>query len=380
MSLPISRRSFLAKSAVAGSALVPYATKATAKRKPFKRKTPSSVELMEVGIITCGYYSHIESIWGRLINPTGEDNSGVYWPRQTGMVMTMVWDPDREAAEKFAGKYNVRVAKNYDDMLDKVDGVIFSDYYATGWWPRLSKPYLEAGMPCLINRPFALSISDAKEMIERSRKYNAPIFVPSSDEMMFETVQARHRLEMKLKEGAKVTGVMAFEPCGEYAAHGVHSIYNIHSILEPTVEAAGLQADKWWEWGLKGAMMTWLCNGKGDNPDYYVGIRMSQETDTNGWIMISTTKGRVFADNDHAGEVFTRYRNIFLPTCVEFQRMIETHRQPRSHDYIMAKTKTFLTGFYSHCEKNGTLVKCSDVPEDWRAPEVMPDRIPDDIF
>lgn len=374
-----SRRSFLKAGAAAGGMAFGGTTAAYAKKAPFKRKSPSSSELIEVGIITCGYYSHIEDIWGRLINPIGDDN-GTYWPRQSGMVMTMVWDPDKEAAEKFAKKYDLKVAKNYYDMVDKVDGVIMSDYYATGWWPQLSKPYLEAGMPSLINRPFALSMREAKEMIARSKQYNAPILVPSSDEMMFETIQGRHRLLQKLDEGAQITGVMAFEPCGEYAAHGVHGVYNIYAIIEPEVTAAGLYGDKWWEWGIPGALMNWKVKGKGDSPDYYVSIRMSQEFDTNGWIMISTTKGRIFVPNDHAGEVFTRYRNIFLPTVIEFQRMIETGKMPQTYEHIMAKTTTFLTGFYSQQEKSGNLVNCSDLPEKWRAPEVMPERIPNDIF
>ncbi|MCE5249942.1 Gfo/Idh/MocA family oxidoreductase [bacterium] len=375
-----SRRSFLKSGAAAGSALIGSAASASAARTPYKRPTPSSTGLIEVGVITCGYYSHIEDIWGRLINPIGEDKDGTYWPRQSGMVMTMVWDPDRKAAETFAQKYNLKVAQNYYDMVDKVDGVILSDYYATGWWPQLSKPYLEAGMPTLINRPFALSLKEAKEMIDRSKKYNAPILVPSSDEYMFETVQARHRLQMLLEGGGQITGVMAFEPCGEYPAHGVHSIYNIYAIMEPDVIAASLYAEKWWEWGLKGGMMNWLVKGKGDAPDYYVAIRMSQEPDTNGWLMISTTKGRIYDPNDHAGEVFTRYRNIFLPTVIEFQKLIETRKMSQTYEHIMGKTTTYLTGFYSNLVKNGALVPCSELPETWRAPEVMPERVPKDVF
>jgi len=52
----------------------------------------------------------------------------------------------------------------------------------------------------------------------------------------------------------------------------------------------------------------------------------------------------------------------------------------QTHEFIMDKIKTFLTGFYSHCEKNGTMVRNSNLPEDWRAPEQVPDRIPDEIF
>ena len=374
-----SRRSFLSTSALAGGAVLGAASSASAREKPFRRKSPSSTELIEVGVITCGYYSHIEDIWGRLINPIGDEN-GTFWPRQTGMVMTMVWDPDREAAEKFAKKYDVKVAKNYYDMVDKVDVVILSDYYATGWWPQLSKPYLEAGMPSLINRPFALSLKEAKEMIARSKQFNAPILVPSSDETMLETIQARHRVKQKLDEGGQITGVMAFEPCGEYPAHGVHGIYNIYTIIEPDVIAAGLYAEKWWEWGLDGAMMNWLVKGKDGAPNYYVAIRMSQEPDTNGWVMISTTKGRVYSPNDHEGDVFTRYRNMFLSTVIEFERMIESGKMPQTYEHIMGKTTTYLTGFYSQQEKGGNLVPCADLPESWRGPQVMPNRIPDDIF
>ena len=127
--------------------------------------------------------------------------------------------------------------------------------------------------------------------------------------------------------------------------------------------------------------MNWKCKGDSEgDQDYYVAIRMSNENDTNGWVMISTTSGRVFENNDHVGEVFTRYRNMFVPTCIDFQRMIETGKQPQSHDFIMAKTTTFLTGFYSHREKNGNLVACNDLPETWRAPEKEPDRIQKGYF
>ncbi len=276
---------------------------------------------------------------------------------------------------------NVKSVKNYYDMVDKVDGVILSDFHSTGWWPQLSKPYLETGMPTLINRPFALSIKEAKEMIERSKKYNAPILVPSSDEMMLETMKAHYKLQKKLDEGAKILGAMGAEPCGDYPTHGIHSIYNLYTILEPNVIAAALHADKWWKWGAQGALMDWRVKGKNDNPDYYVNIRMSRALkNTNGMVMILTDQGRIIVDNDHVGDMFTRYRNMFLPTCIEFQRMVETHKQPQSYEHILGETRTFLTGFYSHLEKNGCMVGCNDVPENWRTPEVMPDRIPNDIF
>ena len=54
-----TRRSFL-KTAVAGGAVAASGQEAQAKRSRYKRKSPASTELIEVGVITCAYFSHIE--------------------------------------------------------------------------------------------------------------------------------------------------------------------------------------------------------------------------------------------------------------------------------------------------------------------------------
>ena len=378
MSGKTSRRSFF-KSAAAGGALLAAAPKAHAKRRKYKRKSPASVELIEVGIITCAYYSHIENIWGPFMNPPLGEFRGTFWPRSTGMVMTMVWDPDTEAAENFATKYDVKVAKNYFDMVDKVDAVIMSDFYSTGWWPRLSKPYLEAGIPVLINRPFALSLKEAQEMIERSKKYNAPILVPSSDELMHDNVLLRNRLKTLLDDGAYILGALATEPASEYPAHGLHSIYGLYTVLEPKVISAGLLADSWWDFKSP-AFMTWRCS-QGDKPDYYVGIQMVMESYSFGSVLVTTDKDRIYQDHRITrGDDYSLFKKAFIPTMLEFAKMIETGKMPQTHEFIMEKTTTFLTGFYSHLQKGGQMVKCTDLPETWRTPEVKPDRIPEDIF
>ena len=371
-----SRRSFLKMASTSGALLVSI-PEAHAKRKKFTRKSPSSVELIEVGVITCGEYSHADPGWGIPMNPPLGEERGVVWPRLTGMVMTMVWDPDPELAEAFAKKYGVKVVKNYYDMVDKVDAVMISDFYSTGWFPQLSKPYLEAGMPVMIDRPLALSLNEAKEVLDLSKKHNAPLMVPSSDEMMHETVRLRYKLKKMLDEGAVITGAMALETTNEYPAHGIHGIYKLHTVLQPKVVSVSLQADKWW--GFKSAFFTMKCMQENDRY-YYAGMNLTNERDTFGWLTVSTNKGRVADYDDVPGDVFSLYKHLFLPTCLEFARMIETGKMPQTHEYILDKTITFLTGFYSHREKNGLMVNCADLPADWRAPEIRPDRMSDDIF
>ncbi len=370
-----TRRTFF-KSMTAGGAFLAAASKSHAKRNAFKRSSPSSNEMIEVGIITCGSYTHIQGSWGIFLNPPKEKHRGEMWPKATGMVMTMVWDPDPEVAKSFAEKFDVKVAKNYYDMVDKVDAVIFSGFHECGWWPQLTKPYLEAGLPCLINRPFALSIREAKEMIERSKKYNAPIYVPSAFETRLETTQLRRDLVRLLEDGANIVGGFSHQTTREYPAHGVHGIYGMYSILEPKVKAVNLQTDKWWEF--KSAFMTWRCEQEDFN-DYYVGFNMGTKS-TLAWRKILTTKGTIQDDINGGGDITTRFMTHNYPNMFQFEKMIETGEMPQTHDYIMGKTIAFLTGFYSHCEKNGLMVNCADLPEDWRAPEVHPDRISDEIF
>lgn len=92
--------------------------------------------------------------------------------------MSIEWGPDRESAENSVKKYQVKMVKNYSDMVDRIDVVIFSVFYDVGLWPKLSKSYIEVGISALLNRPFAHSLRGAKEMIEQSKEYWAPIYVP----------------------------------------------------------------------------------------------------------------------------------------------------------------------------------------------------------
>jgi hypothetical protein len=371
-----SRRSFFGAAAGAGAALTGTAG-AMAAPGALKRKSPSSVEMIEVGIITCGAYTHIEGIWGPFMNPPLNANSDDIWPRTTGMVMTMVWDQDRAVAESFAEKYDVKVVDHFADMVGKVDAIICSGFYECGWWPKLTKPYLEAGIPCLINRPFALSLAEAREMTDRARRHNTPIYAPSPFETRAETLQLRDKVQKIVADEGIITGAFSNQTTEEYPAHGAHGMYGMYRILEPKVKAACFKSETWWDF--ESGFITWQCE-QDDAPDYYVGLNMTWKTPL-AWRMILTSQGKFQDDIDWGGgSSAMRGINHHFPLMFEFAQMVETHTMPQSYDYIMGKTEALLTGFYSHCEKNGEMVNISDLPEDWRAPEVKPGLIPPEVF
>ena len=89
----------------------------------FKRKSPASMDLLKVGLIT-GTGGHSLGLWGNYLNPPEG------WSRRTGMVFTNVWAAKREVAEKFSAMYGSEIERSFDSMVDNVDGIIVDDFAA----------------------------------------------------------------------------------------------------------------------------------------------------------------------------------------------------------------------------------------------------------
>jgi hypothetical protein len=350
----------------------------------------SSVELLNIGVIGVGEYSHIPTIWGPTINPVMPD----VWPMRTSrMCITHCWDSLPEAAADFARKYKCESVGHFSDMVGKVDGMIFGGFYECKWWHLLTRPYLEAGIPCFINRPFSLSMKHAREMVDTARAHGTPILCTDEREYIKETPIARWKVEQLLKEGKTILGVNSDNNAGEYPAHGVHGLYFLLAALGMKVERAGFQGDGWWsddQFGSK--KMTWgvlnlqfsgisfegvpaqtapfvatqhLLVGNEAN----VGIRVYY---SGGWWDIS--------NNWEKGERLERLYYFFGPTVFAMQRMFETRKMQWDYDYILDKTRVFLTAFKSHVDHGGVPVRVADLPEDWEAPSPRPQWIDEGVF
>ena len=384
-----SRRSFFGQTALAGGAAVTGARTAAAQ---VKRKT-SSVELLNVGAVAVGAGSHLNySIWAPTINPTEPE----IWPiRNTKMRITHCWDRKPEDAEAFAKKYQCETVKNYYDMVDKVDAMIFAGFYEVKWWPQLTKPYLEAGIPCHINRPFAYSMKNARFMAETARKHNTPILCTDEREYIKEAIVGRAKVRDLLKEGKQILGANSSNSAGyEYPAHGVHGLYFMLAILGLDVERVSLQADGWWNGKTPTSPhpQTWATlnlqyrgisiegAGKQDKPFMATQHQLTGQH-SNATMRLYHNGGWWDVDNHWTfGERMDRLYYLFYPTVFAMQRMFETRKMQWSYDYILKKTQIFLTGFKSHLEHNGELLSVDDLPEDWEAPTPHPDWIDEAIF
>ncbi|MHB9027584.1 MAG: Gfo/Idh/MocA family oxidoreductase [Candidatus Latescibacterota bacterium] len=386
-----SRRTFLGSATIAAGAAASAAAQNTPMVKPKKR---SSVELLNVGIVALGDNSHMNySIWAPTINPVEPDR----WPvgRTTRMNISHCWDRDPALAAAFAKKYKCEAVKSYDDMVGKVDGMIFAGFNEVKWWPQLTKPYLEAGIPCYINRPFALSMKAAKEMVETARKHNTPILCTDEREYIKEAQVGRAKVVQLLKEGKTILGATGDNSAGyEYPQHGVHGLYFMLAILGLDVEEVSLQADGWWRettaavknpmhWGNLSLRYNGIqIEGGPEQKKPFVStqLQLSGQAANAGMRIYYSGGWWDIMNYWEAGEPMNRLYQLFFPTVLAMQRMFETRKMQWSYDYILQKTRIFLAGFKSQVEHGGAMVRVADLPDDWEAPHPWPDWIDESIF
>jgi hypothetical protein len=386
-----NRRRFLKGAALASGTVT--ANGFLPRKARAKSKISPKVELLKVGVVALGDNSHMNySIWAPTINPTEPE----VWPvRSTRMLITHCWDKDPKLANEFARKYKCEAVKNYYDMVDKVDGMIFAGFNECKWWPKLTKPYLEAGIPCYINRPFAYSMKDAKEMVDRAREHNTPILCTDEREYIKEAHVGRWKIEQLLKEGKNILGVNSDNSAGyEYPQHGIHGLYFMLAILGLDVEQVSLQADGWWRevtptsphpmtWGTLNLQYNGIkIEGAGEQTKPFVATQQQLTGHSANAGMRIYYNGGWWDIMNHwtRGEKMNRLYYLFFPTIFAIQRMFETRKMQWSYDYILKKTRIFLTGFKSQLEHNGAMLRVANLPEDWEAPSPYADWIDESIF
>jgi predicted dehydrogenase len=330
-------------------------------------------------------------IWAPMINPIG--NKG--WPvgRTTRMKITHCWDHDPEIAAAFAKKYGCEAVKNYDGMVGKVDGMIFAGFNEAPWWHKLTMPYLEAGIPCFINRPFSYSLKNARAMVETARKNNTPILCTDEREYIQQAIVARNKVESLVRGKRGIQGGHSTNASGEWPQHGVHGLYFLLAVFGMDVETAGYQADGWWHTVTPTATKQTF----GQLSLQYRGITLDDGSKQTQPFMVSQYQTWPRADitlriyhgegwwdiaHEHTeGDGFyPRGFYLFFPTVMAMQRMFETRKMQWSYDYILQKTKIFLTAFKSHLEHNGAMIRVDDLPEDWEAPNPYAKWIDESIF
>jgi len=103
----------------------------------------------------------------------------VTFPHIDGFEITHVYDKNLKEAEKFSEVFmdKPKVCKELTDMIGEVDAVFVADCDGCGIdHLEFSKPFLEKGITTYVDKPFALTLKDAQEIVRLSKKNNALLF------------------------------------------------------------------------------------------------------------------------------------------------------------------------------------------------------------
>ncbi len=353
-----SRRRFMK---IGSSMILACAASSAGAEVLFKRKSAVSPELLEVGLILGAGGSTFwgsGGIWDRLLNPPPG------FPRRTGMLFTKVWSADPQIAEQFSKRTGVEVVKSFDSMVGKVQGMFVDDFFAAAYNYKLAQPYLEAGVPTYINRPFADSMVKARDMVNRAKKGGAPLMTTSDWEFLKEvhTVKARVKPE-------EITGYEVWNSSNDFYSHGMHGLWFAYAAAGGGIQSVSYKTKDWRtsvnpydpeKCGTTSVL--YKDRGKGQ----FTGIIHDGQmpgVGQNNCAIIVQPGDKTFIN--YWADEWARDEFEWLPMVHSIQRMFETGGMFQTHDEILEKTAMYIAAFYSHLEKKGEMVPLAALPENW---------------
>lgn len=129
-------------------------------------------------------------------------------PREPGFRLVKVWDEDPDRARVFSETFTdaPQVCRQPEDMAEGVDAAFIACCSLDGSdHPRLTRPFLEQGIPTFVDKPFAATLRDAKAMIRLAEEHGAPIMSAS---LLSLTDQVPQMLRRAGEIGPMMTGVV----------------------------------------------------------------------------------------------------------------------------------------------------------------------------
>jgi predicted dehydrogenase len=120
-----------------------------------------------------------------------------------------------------------------EDMIGKVDGMLIESQEGGVHWQR-ARPFLEAGLPCYIDKPFTCGVADAQKLVALAERKKVPIFSSSSLRYAPELVQ----FTAESKHG-KILGALAYGPASLHERnpglyhYGIHAVEILYTLIGP---------------------------------------------------------------------------------------------------------------------------------------------------
>ena len=130
--------------------------------------------------------------------------------------------------------FGVELVEKPTDLIGKIDAVMIESQQGSRHLER-AKPFLEAGIPTFVDKPFAGSLKEADAMIALAQKHNTPLMSCSSLRYDPQITAALTRQT----ELGKLLSVEVWGPCALHEGnpgllhYGIHGVEMLYTLLGP---------------------------------------------------------------------------------------------------------------------------------------------------
>jgi len=134
-------------------------------------------------------------------------------------------------------EYGVELVDKPEEMIGKIDAVMVESVDGSVHYER-ALPFIEAGIPTFIDKPFTCSLDEAKKLAELASEKGVPLFSSSSLRYALEVQEVKAKGE----EYGDVVGVDAYSPAPQHPRnpglfhYGIHGVETLYALMGPGCE------------------------------------------------------------------------------------------------------------------------------------------------
>ena len=135
-------------------------------------------------------------------------------------------------------EYGVPLVDKPEEMLGQIDAVLIESVEGGFHYERVA-PFLEAGLPAFVDKPFTCDLTEAKALAALAQSKNLPIFTSSSLRYGLEVVEIKNKQD----ETGKILGVEVSSPAPLHPRnpglfhYGLHGVETLYALMGPGCEA-----------------------------------------------------------------------------------------------------------------------------------------------
>ncbi len=128
----------------------------------------------------------------------------------------------------------VELVDQPEDMIGRIDAVLIESQAGSVHLERV-RPFLEAGVPAFVDKPFADTAANAKAMAELAEKHGVALFSSSSLRFSDEVLA----LKAQQEEVGAVVGANAYSPASLHEGnpgllhYGIHGVETLYALMGP---------------------------------------------------------------------------------------------------------------------------------------------------